>query len=188
MIGLDKIKEASTGEAEHAANIAPDLRDEWGRCDCDRCIADRFMLAMAAPALTAEIDRLQKYESGDLIPGKVVTDNLSAAGRWLEEERAACEQLARAWGSDHVAKAIRMRAVTAPKPGAADEPTSTSVKVGDEFRIMFDGYAPVRAVTEIREHGANPGNKPEAFLDGHGWVPLTMLANRSRYIRVEATA
>ena len=44
----------------------------------------------AAVRLQTEIERLHQFERGDLIPGKVVSDNLAAAGKWIAEEREAC--------------------------------------------------------------------------------------------------
>ncbi len=40
--------------------------------------------------LRDEVERLKQYERGELVPGSVVSEQLVAAGKWIEEEREAC--------------------------------------------------------------------------------------------------
>jgi hypothetical protein len=83
-VNLDKISDAIARLAMHAAD------NDGYRC-CEACCeTERRYLSDQAPALLAEIERLKKFESGELIPGKVVTDNLAAAERWIAEETERC--------------------------------------------------------------------------------------------------
>lgn len=108
MIDFDKVKEA---QARQGAR-----RD--GACDvgCAEDDADRALLVAAVPwlltenaRLTVKIAHLEQYERGDLIPGKVATANLAAAGRWILDAYEASAVLANDMGSNEIASAIRER-------------------------------------------------------------------------------
>ena len=102
MIDFDKIKEAATR-----------VSGEHEECLCTMCTADRRFIASQVSALVAEIERLQKYERGELIPGKVVSDNLAAAQRWRAEAYEECvtivEEMRAAYATSEIVAAIRER-------------------------------------------------------------------------------
>ncbi len=102
-LAIDKIREAAAREEARTS-------DDFDDGDLQQ-VEDRALLLVAVPDLirenerlaevaairqgqikrqAEEIERLKQYECGDIIPGKVVSDNLAAAGRWIAQETERC--------------------------------------------------------------------------------------------------